>query len=122
VQLEHAEAEARTGLAREQADDLLAARLEQVGRLEEDPLPRLRRRLRPLGKCTGRRLDGALRVLALPRGHVRDHVPAVGIAILERPAAGGVEPLAADVELRLAHLGCLARRHLVLLVSRVASP
>ena len=37
-ELEHPEPERRTRFAREPADDVFAAALEQVGRLEEDPL------------------------------------------------------------------------------------
>ena len=64
VHLEHPEAERRAGLAREQRDDLVAAALEHVGGLEEDPLPHGGRRLRP-GRRGGRcGLDRAVSIRA----------------------------------------------------------
>ena len=53
-------------------DDLVAGGLEDVGRLQEDPLPHRRRRLRPRREGRRRRLDRAPRVLAAACGHARD--------------------------------------------------
>ena len=69
VHLEHAEAEGAAGLAREQRDDLVRAALEDVGRLEEDPLPLGRRRLRPGRERRRGGLDRAPRIGArVPAG------------------------------------------------------
>ncbi len=57
VHLEHADAEARAGLPRKQLDDLVAAALEHVGGLEEDPLPLGRQHGRPAGECRCGSLD-----------------------------------------------------------------
>ena len=62
--LEHAEAEAGAGLPRQLADDLVAARLEDVGGLEEDRLTLGRHALRPLRE----RIGGGLRPRA-PHPH-----------------------------------------------------
>ena len=60
VHLEHPEPEARAGLAGQPAGDLVAARLEQVGGLQEDALPHGRRGLRPRLERRRRRVDRAL--------------------------------------------------------------
>ena len=96
VRLEHRESERAAGLAREQRDDLVLPRLEDVGGLEEDPLAHPGRCLRPLGERGLGGGDRARRILAPACGDVGDRVAGERIAGLERVASGGVDPLAAD--------------------------
>src|SRR5262249_44775600 len=107
--LEHAEAEAATGLPREQSDDLVASRLEDVGGLQEDRLALRREALRPLREGRGCCLDRAPRVVARAGGDVGDDVAGERVAVLERRALRRVRPLAADELLRLAYVTVDAR-------------
>ena len=100
MHLEHAEAERAAGLPREHRHDLVLARLEHVGRLQEDALPHGRRRARPLGEGLGGRLDRPLRVRPARARDVGDDVAAPRVAVLERAAALGLDERAPDEEPR----------------------
>ena len=95
--LEHAEAEGTARLAGEELDDLVAAALQDVGRAQEQRLARRRRRLRPRGECLRGGFDRPSGVVAPRRRNARDHVARVGVAVVERAAFRGLDPLAADV-------------------------
>ena len=70
--LEHAEAEASQPVSRaSELDDLVAAALEDVGGLQEDPLPLGRRRLRPRRERRGRGVDRAGCLRPRPGGRAR---------------------------------------------------
>ena len=84
VHLEHAEAEARAGLAGQQPDDLVHAALEDVGGPQEDALPHGRRRLRPLGERRGCGVDRRARVRGGAGGHARHDVAGERIDVVER--------------------------------------
>ena len=124
VRLEHRESERAAGLAREQRDDLVLPRFEDVGGLEEDPLAHRRRRLRPLRERGLGGRDRARRVLAPARGDVGDGLAGERIAGLERAPAGGIDPLAADELTALRGAGLrllLLQIHRVLLRRRVSN-
>ncbi len=74
------------------ADDLVAARLEHVGGLEEDRLALAGAGLRPCAERGGGGLDRVPGVLAAAGGDVGDHVARVRVEVLERAAVGGVRP------------------------------
>ena len=72
-------------------DDLVEARLEDVGRLQEDPLPLGGHALRPRGERCGCARHRALCVGAGAGCDLGDDVAGEGIAVLERsPAVGGL--------------------------------
>ena len=116
AELEHPEAEARAGLAGEQADDLLEAALEHIGRLQEDPLPLRGDRLRPGGERVARSVDRACSLRARAGRDERNDVAGERITILERAAFAG-DPFTADEVLVLAYAG-LDARHGALLSPR----
>ena len=94
--LEHPEPETRAGLARQQADDLVEARLEDVGGLQEDALPLGGHALRPGGECRCCARHRALCVGARAGGDLGNDVARERVAVVERfPAARG-RPFAAD--------------------------
>ena len=114
VHLEHAEAEAAAGLAREQLDDLVLPRLSSTSAA----LRKTRCRsaggvARPRGNAASA-ASIARRASSAPAGRDRrDDVARVRVAILERGTVRGVDPLAADelpVLLRRDHVGSLPRR------------
>ncbi len=101
MHLEHAEAERASGLPRQHRHDLVLARLEHVGGLQEDALPYGRRRAGPLGESFGGRLDRPLRVRPARARDVGDDVAAPRVAVLERAAALGLDERASDEEPRV---------------------
>ena len=110
--LEHAEAEAAPGLAREPADDLVAPALEQVGRLEKDALTLGGGCLRPGGKGGRGCVDRTPRVGAGPGGDTSDDVAGERIEVVVacgRPMR--FNPLAADEVPALAHIAVDSRGH-----------
>ena len=118
VRLEHPEAERAARLAREERDDLVLSRLEDVGGPEEDALAHGRGRGRPLGEGGVRSLDGTGGVLAAAGCDVGDDLAGEGVERLERAAVGGVDPLAAD-ELAALCRPLLLQLHRVLLRLRI---
>ena len=75
-------------------DDLVLAALEDVGGLEEDPLPHGRRRLRPGGNAAAAASTARARVGARCRRGLGHDVAGERIAILERATALGAGPFA----------------------------
>ena len=95
--LEHAETEARPGLAGEPADDLVAPELEDVRRLEEDALPHGGGRLRPRRERRGRSVDRALGVGARTRRDAGDGLlPVNGSRSSKVRPSDASDPFAAD--------------------------
>ena len=101
VHLEHPESEGAARLAREHRHDLVLPRFEHLGCLEEDPLARGGRRLRPLGERRCRRLDRPLRIAAAPGGDLGHELVRERVSVLEGAAALGLDEPAADEEPRL---------------------
>ncbi len=84
------------GVLRLEAAELLAARLEGVGELEQHPAPLGGRRVLP-GLEGGRgRVGGAIHVLGIRRLDPRDDLAVGRVLDIERLARRGIDPFAAD--------------------------
>jgi hypothetical protein len=109
MHLEHPEAEGGARLASEHRDDLVLAGFEDVGRLQEDRLPRGGRRRCPGREGRSRRLDRLARVVAVAGWNDRDGLARERILVFEGLPACGGRPLPADELLVFAYCVCCGR-------------